>query len=118
MLKQDFRALDKKPGMTFRLICNGKTGTAESFFKDAVMLSVNEPTAAEGKRRTFCPCEMLELPVGEWKGEGKKPHKKPEEKKIKKVCPECGKPFFTKKSDNATYCSRACYIKHCRGNWG
>lgn len=76
MLKKDFRALEKKPGMEFRLICSGKIGTAESFFKDSVMLIVKDKAAAKGKHKLFCPCEMLELPVGEWKRETKKPPEK------------------------------------------
>lgn len=106
MLKKDFRSLDKKPGMEFRLICSGKIGTAESFFKDSVMLIVKDKAAAEGKHKLFCPCEMLELPVGEWKRETKKPP----EKKIKKVCPTCGKPFTSAPSKDKTYCSRACWL--------
>lgn len=115
MLKEDFRALDQKPGMRFRLIRNGKTGTAKSFFKDSVMLELDENTKEGVKNITFCPCEMLELPIGEWSG---KKYKLPDIKKEKKVCKNCGKEFLAVKSKNQKYCSRECYLKYKQKNRG
>lgn len=36
-------------------------------------------------------------------------------KRLLKVCPECGKTFYTSKSTNKVYCSDDCYRKHVGG---
>lgn len=36
-------------------------------------------------------------------------------KRLLKVCPECGKTFYTSKSTNKVYCSDNCYRKHAGG---
>lgn len=115
MTKDEWRKLDKAPGMPFRLSADGRIGKLLRCHKDAAVLLFRIEGKSKGlyirEEEKYCPCEMLLLPDARWKKQRIRMHRTPNKnvtrRVIKKNCEYCGAQFETEHKD-ARFCSRKC----------
>lgn len=116
MTKDEWRKLDKEPGMSFRLIADGRIGRLLRCHKDAAVLLFRIEGKSKGlyirEEEKYCPCEMLHLPDVPWK---KQKEPAPANRKkycsYERVCQYCGKRFMATHK-TAHFCSQKCYGKY------
>lgn len=112
MTKEEWRKLDKAPGMPFRLIADGRIGKLLRCHKDAAVLLFNPEKGHKDEK--YCPCEMIQLPEAPWEKQRIRPHHTQDSNRTRRViekdCQYCGAHFMTNHKD-AHFCSRRCQGK-------